>query len=71
MAIPYGTTEMTINHIDHSIRIHHYRLNRNMISKIKYITTPLTIPQSLSKTAMELMDSYMQKIQILRKIVLL
>ena len=24
--------------------------------QIKYVTTPLTIPQSLSKTAMELMD---------------
>ena len=29
--------------------------------QIKYITTPLTIPQSLSKTAMELMDSIYAK----------
>lgn len=33
-----------------------------MISKqIKYVTTPLTIPQSLSKTAMELMVSIYAK----------
>ena len=30
-------------------------------NQIKYVTTPITIPQSLSKTAMELMDSIYAK----------